>query len=472
MHMATITVVDPVSRIEGHMKISIEIDQGRITDAKVSGTLFRGFENILVGRVPDDAPLLTQRICGVCPVSHGLASAAAIEKVAAWNATTNARVLRNLILGANFLQSHILHFYILCAVDFVAGPNSTPWTPAWNVDMRSGVGAIASHLSSAFTARRQAHEMGAIFAAKLPHVGSIIPGGITAQITADKISRFQSYLDQLKTFINNTYLPDVQTLASVYSDYSSIGAGPKNLLAFGGFNQSNGSLLFSSGYLASGSSSAAALNTAAITEQVTYSWYQNTAAQQPASGTTTAQYPKTDAYSWLKAPRYNNAPAEAGPLARMKVSGRYTGGISAMDRHLARAQEALVIANALDGWLDEIGIGSGYDSAYAARTGSGAGMLEAPRGALGHWITIGSNSTISRYQVITPTCWNASPMDGSGVRGPIEQALIGTPITDAKRPIEALRVIHSFDPCLACAVHAMRPSGETISVVRQGGCVG
>jgi hydrogenase large subunit len=469
--MATITVVDPVSRIEGHMKITIEIDQGKITDAKVSGTLFRGFENILTGRVPDDAPLLTQRICGVCPVSHGIASTAAIEKVAGFTQSTNARVMRNLVLGANFIQSHILHFYVLCAVDFAAGPASTPWTPAWNVDIRSGASSIISHLSAAFDARRKAHEMGAIFGAKLPHTGSFIPGGVTAQITADKITRYRNLLSELKTFITNTYIPDVQTLANAYNDYYSIGAGPKNLMCFGVFDQSSGKL-FAAGYMPSGSSSASTLNTANITEHVTYSWYQSASPVNPSSGTTTAQYPKTNAYSWLKAPRYSGNPVECGPLARMKVSGRYTGGISTMDRHMARAQEAQVVANALDTWIGEISSGTGYSTTYTQRTGSGEGLIEAPRGALGHWINIASNGTISRYQIITPTCWNASPKDDSGVRGPIEQALVGTPITDAKRPIEALRVIHSFDPCLACAVHVMRPSGETLAVIQQGGLCG
>jgi hydrogenase large subunit len=467
--MAIITVVDPVSRIEGHMKISIEIDQGKVIDAKVSGTLFRGFENILTGRVPDDAPLLTQRICGVCPVSHGIASTAAIEKVAAFTPSTNARVMRNLVLGANFIQSHILHFYVLCAVDFTPGPASTPWTPAWNVDLRSGAASVMTHLSAAFDARRKAHEMGAIFGAKLPHVGSFIPGGVTANITADKISRFQTLLNELKSFISGTYIPDVQALASVYSDYYSIGVGPKNLMAFGVFDQSGGGKLFGPGYMAGGSSTVSTLNTANITEHVTYSWYQSASPQNPSAGTTTAQHPKTNAYSWIKAPRYSGNPVECGPLARMKISGRYTGGISAMDRHLARSQEALVVANALSGWLGEISSGTGYSTSYAQRAGNGEGLVEAPRGALGHWINIASNGTIGRYQVITPTCWNASPKDDNGVRGPIEQALIGTPITDAKQPIEALRVIHSFDPCLACAVHVMRPSGETLAVIQNGG---
>ncbi len=469
--MASITIVDPVSRIEGHMKITIEIDQGEITDAKVTGTLFRGFENILVGRVPDDAPLLTQRICGVCPTSHGQASAMAVEDAAGWQAPTNGRVLRNLLLGANYIQSHILHFYLLCAVDYAAGPASTPWTPSWDVDIRPQASGVMSNLSAAIAARRKAHEMGAIFGGKLPHAGSYIPGGVTAGITSEKISRFQSLLSELTGFIRGTYIPDVEALGTVYDDYFNLGVGPSNLMAFGVFDQSDGSRLFSPGYVAKGGSSAGTLNIDDISEHVTYSWYENSAPLHPADGETAAQYPKGEAYSWLKAPRYNNAPVEAGPLARMKVSGRYTGGISTMDRHVARAQEALVVAEAMVEWLGEISDGSGYDSGYRQGSGAGQGLIEAPRGALGHWVDIDGNGRISRYQVITPTCWNASPMDDSGVKGPIEQALLGTPITDEKQPIEALRVIHSFDPCLACAVHVMRPSGEEITVLQQRSCV-
>lgn len=469
--MASITIVDPVSRIEGHMKITIEIDQGQIIDAKVSGTLFRGFENILQGREPDDAPLLTQRICGVCPTSHGQAAAAAVEDAAGWQAPTNARVLRNLLLGSNYIQSHILHFYLLCAVDFASGPAGTPWNPSWEVDIRPQAGGVMGHLGAAIAARRKAHEMGAVFGGKLPHAGTYIPGGLTAEITADKLSRFSTYLSELKSFINNTYIPDVEALAGVYDDYFSIGVGPSNLMAFGVFDENSGSRLFGSGYMPSGSSSAGSLNVNAISEHVTYSWYQDGSPQHPANGMTTAQHPKGDAYSWLKAPRYNNAPVEAGPLARMKVSGLYSGGISTMDRHMARAQEALVVAQAMEGWVSEISDGSGYDSGYTPGSGAGAGLIEAPRGALGHWVDIDGSGKISRYQVITPTCWNASPMDDSGVKGPIEQALIGTPIIDEGQPIEALRVIHSFDPCLACAVHVMRPSGEEITVLKQRNCV-
>ncbi len=452
--MSTIKIIDPVTRIEGHLKIKIETDQGKITDAKASGTLFRGFENLLAGRVPEDAPLLTQRICGVCPVSHAQASVLALEDVSKWKPDTNGRILRNLVLGSNFIQSHILHFYVLSLVDFVAGPSTTPWAPAWDSDMRPGLDDVAGHLTKALEARRQAHEMGAIFGGKLPHLASYIPGGLTAEITSEKITRFQTCLDALITFIDNVYIPDVESVFEVYSDYGSIGVGPENLLAYGAFEEADQSRLFQAGYMKKGETAVSTdFDSSRITEHVTHSWYAQEAGLSPSAGKTDPQHPKDDAYSWIKSPRLSDIPFEVGPLARMKINGNYAGGVSVLDRHKARALESSKIAHRMKAWLGEISGGPGYDSSFSQVTGAGEGLTEAPRGALGHWVNIGSEGKIIHYQVITPTCWNASPMDNIGVKGPLEQALVGTPISDETQPVEAIRVVHSFDPCLACAVH-------------------
>lgn len=467
--MATITIIDPVSRIEGHMKVEVEIDGGAVTDVKVSGTLFRGFEMILQGRAPDDAPLLTQRICGVCPISHGTASVLALEDVNNWKPNTNGRALRNLVLGSNYIQSHILHFYVLSAVDFVPGPATSPWDAYWNVDMRPGLGGVMGHFTQALEARRKAHEMAAIFGGKIPHAAAFIAGGMTSEVTAEKISRFQAYLAELTAFIQNVYIPDVQAVGTVYSDYFAKGIGPENLLSYGVFDLSGGGRHLRSGYIEKGVPGVNTINTNNINEHVTYSWYQNTDPKHPSEGVTTPQHPKTNAYSWLKSPRYNNKAVEVGPLARMKVSGNYNGGISVMDRHVARAKEALLVAQAMQGWLGEISAGSGYDSSFSQGKGMGEGLTEAARGALGHWANIGTDGKISNYQVITPTCWNASPKDDSGVKGPMEQALMGTPVIDASKPVEVIRIIHSFDPCIACAVHVMKPGGEAVTVAHAGG---
>jgi hydrogenase large subunit len=460
--------VDPVTRIEGHMKVELVIDtvdgQTQIVDARCTGTLFRGFETLLNGRSPLDAPVITQRICGVCPISHGQTAVLALENVSQWRAPANARLLRNLTLGANFIQSHILHFYLLAALDYAAGPQASPWEPAWKVDIRPGGEAVVANLPAALEARRQAHEMGAVFGGKMPTTHTFIPGGFTATPTQQRIDQFRGYLSKLTRFIRNIYIPDVQAVAGLYPDYLKIGAGCTNLMAYGVFemNDDYTDRLFSGGYIENaGVEVQNGFNGSHITESVKYSWYADSADNlSPANGATEPVYPKADAYSWLKAPRLFEKPFEVGPLARMWINGDYRNGISVMDRHAARAHEALKVAETMDSWLNELNAGqTAYDDAFDQYSGVGAGMSEAPRGALGHWIQV-VEGKIAHYQVITPTCWNASPRDNQGVPGPMEQALIGIPIENPDQPIEALRVIHSFDPCLSCAVHIMRPEGQ------------
>ncbi len=485
---SVITVMDPVTRIEGHMKVEVTIDTvngtTQIVDARCTGTLFRGFETILKGRDPKDSPAITERICGVCPVSHGMAATLALDSAVGRTAPANGRIIRNLVLGANYIQSHILHFYLLAALDFVNAPNSAPWTPAWNptdavngkeLDFRSdpSLDKVAAHIPKAVEMRRIAHQMGAIFGGKLPMPANYIAGGSTSVPTAARIGAFRSHLLNLLNFINKTYIPDVEAVGNLYSDYMEIGQGTGNLLSFGVFdlNDAGSRKLLSQGIYTGGSSQA--LDVRRITEHVAYSWYSGTKALSPANGVTKPVDPdtKTNAYSWLKAPRYNNAPFEAGPLARMVVSKQYSGGISVMDRHLARAYETRLVAEAMKDWLNQLEQnmdGPVYGDYPNPSSGSGIGLTEAPRGALGHWVRI-SKGKVSNYQVITPTCWNASPKDSRRQNGPMEQALIGTPVTDPERPVEALRVIHSFDPCLSCAVHIMRPEGKAV-VLHAGAC--
>lgn len=465
-------IVDPVTRIEGHMKVEVSIEGGQVVDARCTGTLFRGFEAILQGRAPKDAPILTERICGVCPVSHGMASVMAIENARGAAPPDDARLLRNLVLGANFIQSHILHFYLLAAFDYCAGPESAPWTPAWNIGPNRGW-SVSESLPRAIEARRHAHEMGAVFGGRMPSPHTYIPGGFTAVPTAEGIAQFRSHLSTLTEFIGNGYIPDVVELAKRYHEYGSeddsqaIGAGCGNLLAFGVFDlDTDGTGKLLRGGTIELRKASDLLDANAITESVGYSWYDDAASRlNPANGVTLPAYPKESAYSWLKAPRYREKPFEVGPLARMWVNGIYNPGKpSVMARHLARAYETQEIAAAMREWLDELTPGNPvYNDFTSPSHGQGMGLTEAPRGALGHWVEIAKDK-ILRYQIITPTCWNASPLDDEAQHGPMEQALIGTPVDDPAQPIEVMRVIHSFDPCLSCAVHIMRPSGEPVMV--------
>lgn len=465
--MPTLIAIDPVTRLEGHLKVEVTVDGSgtsqRVVEARATGTLFRGFETLLVNRHPWDAVHITQRICGVCPTPHGQAAVLALDKAARKTVPNNARLLRNLVLGANFVQSHLLHFYHLAALDYIEGPAMPPWQPQWSEDRRLDAATsevLRKHYVSALTMTRKAQEMGALFGGRLPHSPAYIPGGFTETPTSTQISQFKTYCNELLAFINGTYLPDVELLASKYSDYYSIGRGYGNLLSFGVFelDASGASKLLKPGRALAGSTATQAVNTSAIAEQVKYSWYQDSGNNlNPANGVTNPVYPKTNAYSWLKAPRYENQPYEAGPLARMWVNGDYRRGVSVMDRHLSRAYEARKIAQAMLSWVGQLAVGQPVYSTYTTPSSATAyGLTEAPRGALGHWLQI-SSGRIARYQIITPTCWNASPKDSSNQRGPIEQALVGTPIRNLSQPIEVLRIIHSFDPCLSCAVHVMRP---------------
>jgi hydrogenase large subunit len=463
----TITSIDPVTRLEGHLKIevTVEMDDGaqRVVDAKATGTMFRGLENILVNRIPDDAPDITQRICGVCPVSHGMAAVTALDAAAGITAPDNARIMRNLVLGANFVQSHILHFYHLAVQDFIDGPAMPPWQPSWSADKRvdkATTDTLVSHYVTALDMRRMAHEMGALFGGRLPHPPAFVPGGFTNSVRPDRIASFQAYLNVLIPFIQNTYMPDVDALGSYYPDYFQVGRGSGNLLAYGVFDQdaSGNNKLLRRGRVLNSGSSPQPVDPSQITEQVTYSWYADaTNNLQPSSGATSPQFPKGNAYSWLKAPRYQNRPYEVGPLARMWVNGDYSRGISVMDRHAARAQEALKVATAMQTWVTQLNPRAPvYQQFSAPDQASAFGLTEAPRGALGHWLRI-NNHKIANYQVVTPTCWNASPKDSAGKHGPIEQAIVGTSVKNLAEPVEVVRVIHSYDPCLSCAVHVMRP---------------
>src|ERR1700760_1383810 len=236
--MAQITIVDPVTRIEGHMKVQVTIDtvggKQQVTDAQCTGTQFRGFEKILVGRDTKDAPYITERICGVCPVSHAVAASLALENAAGVTVPTNARVLRNLVLGANFIQSHILHFYLLAALDYITPPASAPWTPTWNIDLMrsSSMSQIVTNFTTAVAMRREAHEMAAILAGRMPGLSAIQAGGFSTKPPRPMISKFNGKLNSLINFINNKYVPDVQVLSAAYPDYLTIGKGPGNLIAY------------------------------------------------------------------------------------------------------------------------------------------------------------------------------------------------------------------------------------------------
>lgn len=470
--------IDPVTRIEGHLKVEIDVDTiggvQQVVDARSVGTLFRGFEKVLEGRDPRDAPIITSRICGVCPTAHSQAAVLALDSAFGVAPPTTGRIMRNLVHGACFVESDILHFYLLSLPDYIHGPGMAPWQPGWGLGRRLDrrtQDTLLAHYVEAIAMRRKAHEMGAIYGGKLPHTPAFIPGGFTAVATAQSKIDFQTLLSELIAFTRDVYIPDAELLASMYDDYYRIGKGHANLLSFGVFRTTDGapSYLLNPGRVKSGSVPVFPTDQAQVTEHVTHAWFDDSDNDKhPSVADTIAIHPKEGGYSWLKAPRYEGDNYECGPLSRMVINGDYEGGVSVMDRHLARARECLKISEAMQVWITELPADTSAVEAYTLpESGTAYGLTEAPRGALGHWLDI-AGGKIRKYQVITPTCWNCSPRDTAGVRGPMEEALVGTPIANADQPIEALRVIHSFDPCLDCATHVMRRGKGETKVIASG----
>lgn len=500
-------LIDPVTRIEGHLAVKVEVNNGKVEKAFCSGEMFRGFENILRGRDPLDAHQITQRICGVCPISHGITSIRAQDQAYKITPPPNGRLLRNLIQAANYIQSHIIHFYHLCALDFVdiaaignytgkdesltylrdwvkfqLASNSTapaaPFLPRYNTkyieDHDLNMIAI-KHYLEALEMRRLAHHACAIFGGKVPHPTALVPGGVTEKAAPDKIARYRSVLAKLKKFVNDAYIPDVLEVAKKFPEYFTIGKGCGNYMAYGAFPESNDDSVkvFPSGVILKGKLET--FSAERIREDVGHSKFSSPTGLHPSKGQTTAAPDgKTDAYSWLKAPRYDGLPMEVGPLARVLVA--YEGKVhpqlnqtidellkglnlgpevlnSVLGRHAARALETKIIIDRAFAWLDQLVPGDPTCTPFTPPDSSeGMGLWEAPRGALGHWITI-RGGRIDNYQCVVPSTWNSSPRCDKNIPGPMEQALENTPVADPENPVEAARVVRSFDPCLACAVH-------------------
>jgi hydrogenase large subunit len=507
-------VIDPITRIEGHLRIEVEVENGEIKEARSSGTLFRGIEILLRGRDPRDAQQITQRICGVCPTSHSTAAALNLDSAfgIADKIPDNGRLIRNLILGAAHIADHLLHFYHLAALDYVdiarvakyEGSDTTlnsikdfirrgelgPFLPRYEGDYRLSDEVnlqVTAHYAEAFNMRRKAQEMLSIFGGKMPHNVGIVPGGVTATPTVDKMASFLWRLNEIQNFINNTYIPDVLAIAEAYGDYFEIGRGCENLLAYGSYeldgrepDLTKRRKLFKQGAIST-ELRLEALDPEKITEEVKNSWYSDASGGRPAQGKTEPLPEKEGAYSWIKSPRYDSKVYEVGPLARVMTT--YASGdpkmkelidpvlsrfkvapsalFSVLGRHIARALETKFIADSMPEWLLQLKpVESAYISYELPEEATGMGITEAARGALGHWIEI-KEGKIANYQCVVPTTWNASPRDDKGQPGPIEQALTRIKIRDKSNPFEIERIVRSFDPCIACAVHLITPKGRS-----------
>ena len=537
-------VVDPLTRIEGHLRIEVEVENGKIKDARSCGTLFRGLENILKGRDPRDAQHITQRTCGVCTYTHALCSTRALEDAMKVNLPANATYIRNLVLGAQFLHDHLVHFYHLHALDFVDVTSALQADPAKAAQLATSISprpakaedfkAVQDKLK-AFVASGQlgpftnayflggheayyltpeenlvatAHYLEALrvqvktaramaaFGAKNPHPQFLVAGGVTCyeSLTPARIKEYTDLYKETRDFVEQVYIPDLLMVANKYKDWAEFG-GTRNFMTFGEFPAPGGERQLDSRWLKPGIiydrdlSSVKKFEPEKIAEHVRHSWFEGDKALPPYDGVTEPHFTKmgdTDRYSWLKAPRYDGKVVETGPLAQVLVS--YAQGheaikplvdhvlkalnvkadalYSTLGRTAARGIETLAIAKQIDAWLKSYQDNIVKDQQIVEdlvvpQEARGVGFVNAPRGGLSHWLRI-EGGKIGKFQLVVPTTWNLGPRDANNALGPAEQALIGTPVADPKRPVEILRTIHSFDPCIACAVHVI--DGESNEV--------
>lgn len=522
--MARITI-DPITRIEGHLSIEVEVEGGKVKDAWTSGTLFRGFEIILKGRDPRDACHLTQRICGVCPTSHGHTSSMSMEDAFKIKPPDNGRIIRNILEGCQFVHSHILWFYHLNALDYVdvvsalkaqpkeaslkkvqeklkvfvesgqLGPFANAYWghPAYKLPPDLNLLAVAHYLEALDMQAKAAH-LSALFGGKMPMTMTSPPGGTTHIPTVDDMANYLFRIKELQNWIDNVFIPDVLAVAPYYLDYAGIGKGHANFLAWGVFEDTSFDpkkrLLPRGAIFAADFPKVHEAKPEDVTEHTSHSWYKGTKSLNPAIGETDPEYTgydPTKKYTWAKAPRLKDKPMEVGAIARMLIayaSGQRTAKklidntlsaighagkpqvlLGVIGRIAARALECKMVADAMYQWGIDIveNIKKGKTDVYTSYEipdkAKGIGLWEAPRGALGHWIDV-EGKKIKNYQCVVPTTWNVGPRDDKGIRGPIEEALVGTPVVNPEKPLEVLRVVHSFDPCLACTVHVIHPESN------------
>jgi hydrogenase large subunit len=566
-------VVDPITRIEGHLRIEAQMDGDRIAQAYSSGTMVRGIEIILRGRDPRDAWAFAQRICGVCTLVHGIASVRAVENALDYQIPPNAQLIRNLMIAAQYVHDHVMHFYHLHALDWVdvlSGlsadpkatsalaqslsnyPRSSPgyfadtkkklkdfveagqlgifakayWGhPAYKLPPEANLMAVAHYLE-ALAWQRDVARLHAVFGGKNPHPNFVV-GGVPSPIdlnsdsaiNSERLSLVQNIIHKMRDFVDQVYVPDTLAVAGFYKDWGGRGEGLGNFLTYGDFPEKGmddpASYLIPSGVILNRDLSTVhdvdMHDADQIQEYVAHSWYDYSNGKDhglhPYDGETELNYtgPKPpydhldveQSYSWLKAPRWKGHAMEVGPLSRVlmlyargheqtrdlvnmtlkKLDIPVTALFSTLGRTAARTLETKIIADNMQVWYDNLvaNIKAGdtktfnealWEPSTWPKQARGVGFMEAPRGALAHWIVI-EDGKIANYQAVVPSTWNAGPRDPAGQPGAYEAALQDNhTLYDTKAPVEILRTIHSFDPCIACAVHITDPDGEELINVR------
>ena len=564
--MAKRISIDPVTRIEGHLRIDCELDNGRVSKAWSSGQMWRGIELILKDRDPREAWLYTQRICGVCTTVHAIASVRSVENALKMEIPLNAQYIRNILMAAHAVQDHIVHFYHLSALDWVdvtsalkADPKKTAMlaqnTSSWHMNSQQvftetqnrlkgfvGSGQLGiftngywghpamklspelnllatTHYLQALEVQRKANMIVSILGGKTPHIQNLAVGGVANPINTDSPSTLtmerlfyvKTLIDELGDFVNNVYFQDVCTIGACYKEWTAYGAGVTNYLSVPEFPMDTKGTVFEhpGGFIPDGDISRFRPITGfeddffkkGVQESIKHSWYDGSWTRHPWEEDTAPHYTEFQddgKYSWVKAPTFNGKPAQVGPLANvlcMYAAGdahtrRYTdkaldtiSGMagekvpiaalhSTIGRHAARAVRAAVLYETLQKqWqalMDNIGKGDTWTfnkPEFPNGEIKGVGLHEAPRGVLSHWIVI-KGGKIKNYQAVVPSTWNSGPRNAQDAPGPYEASLVGTPVADAEKPLEVLRTVHSFDPCLACAIHMVDTENKEIVKVR------
>jgi hydrogenase large subunit len=558
--------VDPITRIEGHLRIDVEVDRGKVQNSWSSGQMWRGIEKILEGRDPRDAWIFTQRICGVCTTVHAIASVRAVENALRLEIPLNAQLIRNILIAAHGLHDHIVHFYHLSALDWVdvvsalkgdpvrtavLANSLSPWPhnsaaqlkavkdklndfvakgqlgiftngywghPAMKLPPDVNLLAV-HHYLQALEYQKKANQVVAVLGSKTPNIQNLAVGGVANAINLDnqatlnmqKLYMIKELLAEVKTFIEQVYLPDVAAIGAMYAPWLSYGAGVTNYLAVPDMPLDTAGTQFD---LPGGTIFDADLGAVKkiesfddpyfrdnVAESIAHSWYDGDWQRHPWEEDTVPAYADLDhqgKYSWVKSPRFDGKPMQVGPLSQVLVgfatnheptqrwatwmlqtAGKIAGAKlspavlhSTLGRHAARAIRCAVLAElALKHWeLLVNNIASGDTDIftpweYPAGEQQGFGFHEAPRGVLSHWAVI-DNGKIKNYQCVVPSTWNAGPRDGNDQMGPYEASLVGNPVADPERPLEVLRTVHSFDPCLACAIHTLDAEGREVSRVK------
>ncbi|HTG00629.1 MAG TPA: nickel-dependent hydrogenase large subunit [Nitrospirota bacterium] len=559
-------VVDPITRIEGHLRIECEVDGGKVVNAWSSGTMWRGIENILIGRDPREAWTYTQRFCGVCTTVHALASVRAVENAVNLEIPLNAQYIRNLIVGAHCMHDHMVHFYHLSALDWVDIVSALKADPkkassiaeslsSWKMNspqvmkqtqdrLKAFVGSgqlgiyangywghpamklspevnllAAAHYLQALDYQRKANMIVSILGSKTPHIQNLAVGGVANAINLDspatlnmeRLYYIKTLIDEIGDFVKNVYLVDVAAVGAFYAEWTKYGAGVTNYLSVPDMPLDTKGTKFElpGGYIAGGDVSTFKAITSyqdeffksSVQESIKHSYYKGDWSKHPWEETTEPNYTKWDdkgKYSWVKSPTFKGKPAQVGPLANVlamfaaghaptkkyataalelvsKLAGAKVGiGAlhSTIGRHAARAIRCAVLYDTLTNQWELLvnNIAKGdvktfNPPSFPSGEVRGFGYHEAPRGTLSHWVVI-SNGKIKNYQAVVPSTWNAGPRDQSDSKLPYEASLMGNPIANADKPLEVVRTIHSFDPCLACAIHMVDAKGQEIVKVK------